>query len=260
MSSTKISDIFSIVKKTFFVLKSNPILFVPKLVLALLYGLGILWSVTLAQKMYSLYSLPKEQIIVSDFTGWFFLSILLLLLVIVTYFIDLFFSGLYPILVNQAVHGKINFFTAISVAKNKISTLFFAGIILFGLIILSSVLESVLMFFFNLSWASLAVSFAFTFLIGFLFYFLFPILVFKNKGVFSSFRESIFGSLNSKKKVFIFSIIPFSVSVLKFALAFFTSNESVLIIFWFLVLLTGVVYTFHAVANQLLYEKINTKK
>jgi uncharacterized membrane protein len=248
------------IKSSLSLLLNHPVLFVPKIIVAILYGIGILSTVFLAQKLLSLSSLQSNQLPLSDLNNWLILSIGLIVLTIFTYFLDLFFSGLYPFLINQALKGRINFLTGIKEAKQKLISLFLAGIILWALIIISSLLESILLVFLKFSWAGILVSVVLAFVFLFFFYFLFPIIVFKKQGALKSIKETFFVSLKNKRKVFFYSLIPFSVSLVKMVLAFFVSFEGMIIVFWVLVLLTGIIYAVHAVVNQLLYLKISSKK
>jgi uncharacterized membrane protein len=250
----------SILQEAFSLLLKHPALFLPKILIAVLYGFGILLSTELMKQMLSLYTLPKEQIAFSDLQNWFFLAIGLLLLTIISYFVDLFFSALYPIFVNHALKGKISFLKSINESKPKLVQVFVAGIILWLLITIFSVLETGVILFFNLSTLGFAISMLVTFAFVFVFYFLFPIIVSKKQGVLNNFKETFSSSFSNKKKVFLFSLIPFSVSLIKYGVAFFSDSTSGFILFWGLVLLTGIVYSVHAVVNQLLYLKLQKTK
>ncbi|MFA5125551.1 MAG: hypothetical protein WC462_00930 [archaeon] len=253
-------DKFSILMKAIFLLKKHPVLFLPKLILAFLYGFGILLSTQLLHKMISFTSILPEEIVLDDLRNFFLLALFLLVLTVFSYFVDLFFSGLYPLLVNQAVKGKISFSKAFFELKPKLVKLFISGVIVFLFISIFSFVEALVLFFLNFSDFGTIVSFIVTFIFIFLLYFLFPIISSKKLGVVSSFRKTIFSSFKNKHIVFLFSLIPFSVSIIKFVLAFFADNTGLLVLFWVLVFLTGIVYTIHAVVNQLLYLNLNKRK
>jgi hypothetical protein len=116
-----------------------------------------------------------------------------------------------------------------------------------------------LLIYFDLSEVGIVFSFLITFLFAFLFYFLYPKIVFENNGVKENFRSSILDSIKNKKLVFLLSIIPLFVSILKFVLAYFSNELVFLISFWVLVIATGFVYSLHVVVNQIAYEKLFSK-
>ena len=136
MSSSQVSDFLPILKESIGLLLKNPILFLPKILIALLYGLGALISVYLVQKLILLYGASQGSVDLSDLQNWLYLSIALIVLVVVSYFLDLFFSGLYPLLVNQAIKGKVSFRNAFLESKKGLVSLFVAGIILWVLFLL----------------------------------------------------------------------------------------------------------------------------
>jgi|GEM_PF-1669443 len=255
----KILGSFSTLKEAIFLLIKHPVLFLPKLLLAIIYGFCTLLSISLVQQMVVLYTAAPGQVALTDLQSFFSSSILLLVLTVLSFFIDLFFSGFYPILINHALKGKISLSKSFSEFKPKIITLFISGIIIWVLITIVSLIEAFVLVNLNFSELSLIVSFIISFLFIFFFYFIFPIIDFKNKGIFANFMENFKQSLLNKKTVFFYSLIPFSVSIIKFVIAFFSSDPSVLVIFWILTFLTGIVYTVHVVVNQLIFNKTQHK-
>ncbi|MFA6064731.1 MAG: hypothetical protein WCW44_06015 [archaeon] len=260
MAAHKFLDIFSTVKEAIFLLIKHPVLFLPKLLIAIIYGISTLISISLVQQMVIIYTTATGQVDFSILQDFFLSAIFLLILTIVSFFVDLLFSGFYPILVNHALKGRISFSKSFAEFKPRIIPLLLSGIVLWLLITIVSVIEAIILLNFNFSELSLAISFIVTFLFIFLFYFLYPIIVFKQKGILANFLDNFQASLSNKKTVFVYSLIPFSVSIIKFAIAFFTSDSAVLIIFWILVVLTAIVYTVHVVVNQLLFIKTQKKK
>ncbi len=242
-------------------LLKNPILFVPKLIIAILYGFGTLLAIGLSKQLFSFQSFTSEQILSFDF-GYFFSALALLFgLTILAYFVDLFFSGFYPVLVSLAEKKKLSFKEGFHLFKPKIVPIFISGIILWVIITIVSIIEAAIILYFNLSSTGFILSFIVTFIFIFIFYFLYPKIVFENSKLSSAFADSFFVSLKNKKLVFILSLIPFCVSVIKFVLAYFADSAFYMIIFWILVILTGLVYSVHCVVNQLAYDKIlNSKK
>jgi len=260
MTKPKILDIFSTLKEAIFLLLKHPILFLPKLLIAIIYGFSTLLSISLVQQMIVLYATAPEQVALETLQGFFISGVILLALTVVSFFIDLFFSGFYPILVNHALKGKISFRKAFSEFKPAIFPLFISGVLLCILITIISLIESVILINLNFSELSLVLSFMVTFALIFFFYFLYPVIVFKRKGIIANFVENFKESFSNKRTVFFYSLIPFSVSIIKLVVAFFSSDPSVLVIFWVLVVLTAIVYTLHVVVNQLLFIKTQKKK
>ena len=241
-------------------LLKNPILFVPKLLIAILYGVGTIIAVDLVKQLSSFQSLSSDQILANDFSSFFTLVCLLMVFTILTFFIDIFFSGFYPILVSLAEKKKLSFKNAFVLFKPKINSVLFSGIIIWVLITLVSLLEASIILYFNLSDFGIVLSFIITFVFVFVFYFLYPKIVFEDSKLNKSFVESIFVSLKNKKLVFVLSLIPFSVSIIKFILAYFSDSLLSMVLFWGLVVLTGLIYSIHAVVNQLAYDKIIDSK
>jgi len=260
MAKPKILDSFSTLKQAIFLLIKHPVLFLPKLLVAIIYGVSTLLSFSLLLQMVQLTYIPSDQIVFGDFQSFFVSALLLLALTVISFFIDLFFSGFYPILINHALKGKISFSKCFGEFKPKIIKLLISGILFWLLITVISIIESLVLLNFAFNELSLILSFIITFIILFFFYFFYPVIVLKQKGIWKTFKETFSASLSNKKTVLIYSIIPFSVSIIKFVLAYFSTDSSVLIIFWALVILTGLVYAVHVVVNQLLFLKTQKKK
>jgi len=244
-----------VIIESVFLLLKNPILFVPKLFVAFLYGWGMLFSASLLKQMYYLYS-AQSQVVLSEINSFFISAFLLFALTIFTFFVDLFFSGIYPPAVLSAQKEKIDFKNIIFSAKKRILLLFVSGIILWLLITVVSMASSVVIVFFGLNSYSVYLSFGISFAFIFIFYFIFPEVIFGTGRVKGVFTDSVKKSFQNKKKVFVYSLIPFSVSVLKFFVAFSAESFEGMVIFWALVLVTGLVYSIHAVANQILYSSL----
>ncbi len=255
----KFLDKFSTLREAIVLLIKHPVLFLPKLLIAIIYGYSTLISISLVQQMVILYTTAQGQVDISILQDFFMSAIFLLVLTVISFFVDLIFSGFYPILVNHALKGKINFSKAFGEFKPRIIPLLISGILIWLLITLVSVIEAIILLNFNFSELSLVMSFIVSFLFIFLFYFLYPIITFKHKGIWANFLENFKESLSNKKTVFFYSLIPFSVSIIKFVIAFFSSDSAVLVIFWILTILTAIVYSIHVVVNQLLFLKTQKK-
>jgi hypothetical protein len=252
----KCSRVVPLISDSLKLLFSNPVLFVPKLIIAILYGIGTLVAANLAKQLFSFQSLTNEQILNFDFSFFFLSFSILLILTLFSFFVDLFFCGFYPVLVKLALEKKLSFKTAFDLVKPKLFKIFLSGVLLWLLITFVSVIEAVIIFYFNLSNIGFILSLLVDFVFVFFFYFLYPKLVFESMNLGGIFKDSFFVSLRNNKLVFLLSVIPFLVSVIKFGLAYFSDSSLFLVIFWVLVVLTGFVYAVHAVVNQLAYENL----
>ena len=256
-----IKSISSLVADSIKLLLKNPSLFVPKLLIAILYGVGTIVAVDLVKQLRSFQSLSSEQILALDFNSFFTFAILLITFACLTFFIDLFFSGFYPILISLAEKKKLSFKKAFNLFKPKIGSVLFSGVVLWILVTIFSLIEVLVVLNFNLSDFGIILSFILAFLFIFAFYFLYPKIVFEDSKLSKNFVDSLFVSLKNKRLVFLLSLIPFSVSIIKFILAYFSDSLFSMILFWLLIILTGLVYSVHAVVNQLAYDKLlNSKK
>jgi len=247
-------DIISILKNSSEILRKHPILFIPKLFIAILYGAITLFGIGLARDFFPM-ATNLNNISLAVAQSILFFGAVLLISTIVIYFLDLFFAGLYPVLIEQARVGKISFKKAFLESKGTIRVLFIAGVVVTVLLMIVSFIESLFSSYFKLDAYSIVLYFVIAFMFIFLFYFLYPVIVFKKKSVLFSFKQSLSGTLLNKKSVFLFSIIPFFASIIKFWLAIFSTTLELLIIFWVLTIITGIIYSVHAVSNQLLYSK-----
>lgn len=241
------------------VLFHNPILFLPKLIVAILYGFGVLLSVSLAQKVLPLFS--SKSVLQGDGFSALASDVLLLLVIsIIAFFLDILFSGFYPVIVEQAMHGKVSLSKAFGVVRKKLFLILYSGVLAWVIVGVVSLIISGVLLFFNLSIISWIVSFAIAFGFIFFFYFLFPTVIFKDDTVNSSFRDTVRESFSSSKTVFVYSLIPFAVSIIKFVVAFFSSDSGAMLFYWILVFLTAFIYSIHAIITQTLFARLFMRK
>ncbi len=250
-------DTLKILNDALGLIHKQPVLLIPKLLIAIFYGITTLYGIGLARNFFPFASNPANFSLAAAQDIFIYAGILLISTICI-YFLDLFFSGLYPVLTEQAKKGKISFKKAFLESKNTLKVLFTAGVIVTILLMVVSFIESLFSSSFRLDAYSALLYFVIAFIFIFLFYFLYPTIVFKKKSVLSSFKYSLSGAFSNKRSVFLFSIIPFLASVIKFWPAIFSNSVEMLVLFWILTILTGVIYAVHAVSNQLLYSKTNT--
>ena len=256
-------DILNALSLSIKILFRNPLLLLPKLIVAILYGFGLLFSMSLAKKILPLLSFSLSSFSGINFSNIFFDAVLLVLISGVAFFLDIIFSGLYPVLVEQATVGKVSFEVAFSSIKKKLKLILFSGIFAWVIVGIVSAVLSFILLLLKLSAISWVISFGIAFAFIFIFYFLFPTVIFKDDTVNSSFRDTVKESFSNIKIVLLFSLIPFVVSVVKFVVAFYAVDSSSLIFYWVLVFVTAFVYSIHAIINQILFSRLylhNVKK
>jgi len=237
-------------------LGAQPKLFVPKIIIAILYGVMTLISAYLVAEAILIQANPAI-LQSADYVSYLMIfTLAFLVFSIFIYFLDVFFSGLYPILVKDAKKGKVSFLSAFSQLKGKYVKLFISGIVIFVLLAITSIIDSVFLIAFGFGVESVLVSFVLAFVLIFLLYFLFPIVAFEQKSVHGTIRETFYSAFRNKSVVLIFSVVPFSITAIKFAIAYFSTSVEMFLVFWILVLLTGIIYSIHAVVNQILYEGV----
>ena len=186
------------------VLLKNPILFFPKLIVAILYGFGVLWALLMGAKLLPILSEPS-LISTVDISSLIVTAVLVLVISGAAFFIDIIFSGLYPILVGQALSGKkVSFGSAFGIVKKKLWLILYSGVIAWLIVGAASLLLSGVLLFFNLNALSWIISFAVAFGFIFFFYFLFPTIVFKEDSVKSSFRDTVWESFGHGKTVILY--------------------------------------------------------
>lgn len=259
MKKIVVKEIGPILREGIVLLLKNPFLFLPKLLIALFYGAGTLFASSLVRDLFSFKDFSQQQLLAFDFSNFFFLSIALIIFSLFSFFLDLLFNGMYPVLVRLALEKKLSFSKFVYLFKPKIGRILLAGILLGFIVMVFSLIQSIIVIYFNLSDFSFILSLIIIFLFGFIFYFIYPKIVFENNSFLKSFSSTIWASFENKKAVFFLSLIPFLVSIVKFVLAYFSEDFLVLVVFWILVLLTGIIYSVHSVVNQIAYEKILLK-
>ncbi|MEI7960983.1 MAG: hypothetical protein WCI04_01485 [archaeon] len=232
----------------------------PKFVVAILYGFSVFWAIAAAAKIFPILSNPS-LISTIDFSSLIGTAVLVIIVSAVAFFLDIIFSGFYPVLVESALNGKkVSFKLAFLAVKKKLWLILYSGMLAWIIVGVASLLLSGVLIFFNLNEISWVISFAVAFSFIFFFYFLFPTIVYNDDSVKSSFRDAVCESFGHGKIVVLYSLIPFTVSVVKFVVAFFASNNSDILIYWVLVFLTAGIYSIHAVLTQILFERFYLKK
>jgi hypothetical protein len=244
-------DTVSFFKNAFVLLKKHPKLFLPKLILAGLFGIGMVATAQLtiatlaATQGYPYLLLPAVTLL-----GY---SLGLLIL-------DSLVNAMYPVLVKQYAEKRpLSFQHAWEHAIHKAKTIVPATmgvLVLFSLIVLpfeflflNAIQNGVNATAIFPGIALLLVLFVF----AMLFYWFYPVVSLEQKNSAQSIIRTIQLSRNHAKTIAIASFFPFLVSLINLALAFFIDIWGVLAVFILLRFVTAVVYTYHMVLNPTLY-------
>jgi len=246
-------------KEAFFVLKKNPKLFVPNVVIAIFYGFLQLEIAKLLIELTWFNSLEASEAIlhVERLQAIFGFSVLLLVLFLAGFLLNILVSGMYPKLAQDFYSKKkISFRKAFAYAKKRFFLLLAA--ITVSVLIPSFVLSLIFMELLNSVGTPMfvplaVVSIVLTFLVFFLFYLLFSSAVLGEKKLKKVFTESF--SLTKKNPLMISkaAFLPFVLSVFNFALAFLAEEPAFLVLFWVTKMLIAVIATYSFVLNPTIY-------
>lgn len=247
-------SLFKILKNSFNLLKKEPKLFLPKLIIAIFYGILIIFQAQLLVNFTTIFSneLTIETLpLVSELL---FFSIILLFFSFLVYILDTLITSTYPALVKQ-FPKKISFKKAILESKNTyLKAIISAIFLLFITTTITFLITTALVLIMSINPnTQLFISLLISFLIIFLFYLLFPVLMIEKKGVIYSIKKAIKISLENKKNIFALSLMPLSITIAKLILAIFITHPLALILFILLVILTAALHTYSTVATQTTY-------
>ncbi|MBU0635502.1 hypothetical protein KKE06_00580 [Candidatus Micrarchaeota archaeon] len=235
----------------------EPKLFLPKLVISIVYGFVMLEIAQAVLQASTLVSSQVTQAMIQEATIVLGITIGLLIVTIIAMIVDIWISSWYPILVSN-YHSKksLSFKRAARESWKRFSVVLPAllGIELVIALILAFVLDMTL---FLLP----AVFFIPVLIIGFVIIFLVLLAVYPllSVGVLEkkSIRETFFRSFSlSKKNWKIFSlasILPFSISLVNVGLAFLAEIAAFLVLFWVFRILLAFIVTYNIVVNPSAY-------
>lgn len=251
------TDLVTILKTSLILLKKQPKLFLPKTLIAILYGILIIFESQLILNFLTIFS---SNYTLTQLLDILIFSAILLIFNIIVYFLDTIITATYPALVKQ--YPKISFKKAFFDSKKRIILALYWSIIVLLFIFIISTIISVIFIITNQNnpIIQLIVSLAIGLVLSFVFYLIFPVIMLENKNLGSSIKETISLSFNNKKKILSLSLIPLIITLLKFGLAINIENIFALILFIILILLTALVHTYSAVTTQTAYFLIKEKK
>lgn len=251
-------SVLGIFKDSFKLLLKEPKLFLPKTIIAILYGIAIYFQAQILLELTTILATGNPVNYIPRLNELLVIMVILLIYNIFIYVADIFATSLYPTMIKQLETGKVSLREAIKNSKKHFFTMFISSTIP---LILLTIITLPFSFIVLLNQEmSLIINIFSVFVIGYvfvmLFYFLYPVVMIGKKNSLKSIKQTIQLSLLHKKKVFLLSSIPFFVTILKTITAFLAEDPAFLFIFIILVLLTGMVYTYHMVINPYFYLKI----
>jgi len=233
----------------------QPRLFLPKLVVAALFGMGMLLTARMVKDALSIEALSRQELY-----SLFSTAIFLLLYTLAAALVDIIVNAMYPVMVeNYNEKKQVSLSKALLFAFSRAKTVIPADIavlLLFALIVFP--LNYLIVFFrssgnalgFFVS-ALLLLFSVFVLVIGF--YWLYPVATLEKAGIMGTLKRTVFLSRKNLKRVSIASVFPFVVSLINIFLAFFYDNPAFLALFVLMRFFTAVVYTYHLVLSPTLY-------
>ncbi len=251
-------SVFGIFTESFKLLLKEPKLFLPKTIIAILYGIAIYFQAQILLELTTILASNNPVDYIPRLNELLIIMLILLGYNILIYIADIFATSLYPTMIKQLETGKVSLREAIKNSKKHFFTMFVSSTI--PLILLTIITIPFSFIILINQEMSLILNIFSVFVIGYifvmLFYFLYPVVILGKKNSLNSIKQTIQLSLLHKKKVFLLSSVPFFVTILKTITAFLAEDPAFLFIFIVLVLLTGIVYTYHMVINPYFYLKI----
>ena len=246
--------------EAFSLLLKEPRLFLPKLLVAFLYGALMVFTASLLLKFYYLdfssyasESIEAVQALAGDAFLWLAVSLAVLLVDVVT-------SAMYPVMVKEFRQGKkISFRRAFSFALQKFWVTVPAVL---AYLLIFSIISFPFIFFFDLAvvsgnfsqlFFSLLGVVAVIFLTNVLFYFIYPVSTLEKGNFVSALFSTVKLGQKDLSMVSKAAVFPFIVSLANFAVAFLVENPAFLALFVFLRFLTALVYSYHLVLNPVIY-------
>ncbi|MDD5162935.1 MAG: hypothetical protein PHD95_01880 [Candidatus ainarchaeum sp.] len=253
--------ILRILLESLVLLKSQPKLFLPKIIVAFLFGAALLLTAQLFLKGPLTQALSPNYNFCSELDCVTFIAETLLLLVFISIIIiiDIFTNAMYPAMVRDFFNKKkISFRSAFGSLKGKKIKIFLSIILIELLLWLPFVLLAEVLIFTNNK------LFLYLFIVVFLviylalatiFYFAYPVLVIGENFFLKMFSEAFRMSHGKGSKIIVFSFLPFFISILSFLLAFLARDPGFLLLFILVRFLMALLQTYHMVLNPSIFLK-----
>jgi hypothetical protein len=233
-----------------------PQLFVPKLVVAIAYGVLLLMTADVIYKIAdasSLFLIPDASVAASLFST----TLVLFFLTLGAFVLDVWVSAWYPALVAQyRANETLSFRKAMALAGNRFWTVLplFLGMELVISVIFGLVTSLGFVFLpYPYSVLVIVLVLAGLFVFSVVVYPLLPVGVLENKSASGSISRSLTLSRLNWKSFSIAALLPFAISLANLAVAFFSDQLQFWLLFWAVRLLLVLVVTYNAVVNPAVY-------
>ncbi len=259
------SSLIEVLKNSFIVLKKQPKLFFPKIFLALVWGLMLLFAMNLLKKMQVinlLSSLEEKTFLLNKI---FPEAVFLLVLSFIFFVFDSVINSAYPLMIQNYLNKKS---ISVSVSIKEVLKNFTKIVVpvLFAFILSMIILVPFITFFSfsfvqnNLFFSVLSglVILIAVFIVTVLFYFIYPVAAIEKKGLSSVFN-AVKKSFKNIKEASFGTFIALILSLISAFIVSFAETELIsilaLIVFAVLRIITAVLATYSMVLNPLLYFK-----
>ncbi len=260
-------DLIALLKESLLILRKEPRLFAPKMLLAALYGFGmiVVAELSLETLLPLVYGEPSRQAIMA-MAAYFPLILLMLLYTVLIFLVDVLVNAMYPVMIRDFKKGKkISFSSAFEFAAKKFPVVLPAMLTVFAIDVVIAIPFSLVFTALILSrniigiWLSLLLFLVLSFVFILLFYVIYPVAVLKEKNFIAAIAGTVKIGLSNLKELSIPAIIPFLLSAINFGLAFYTRNPSILVIFILLRFVMAIIATYHMVLNPTVYFALRGK-
>jgi len=217
---TKLLEVFI---ESFRLLFKNPKMFIPKIIMAAIHGILMLLAASFVlDGIDIIYSQNLEKAM-----PLLFYSLTLLIITFIVFVLDILISAMYSVLVKDFYRKeKIQLLKSLK-AANKKAFIVVPAVIIYTLIFLVLTLPLTLLisvFLISKNLLYVLISFALTVLIYFsdlLFFLIYPVSIYEKVNPFSAIKRTIKLSRENLKDISKASFVPFSISLISWALAFF---------------------------------------
>lgn len=250
-----------ILVNAFNLIYKNPIIFLPKLLIAFLYSIPMLFLPGLFFASFNSTSNQFELLI---------LLILLILFIFLISVLDILFNSMYSFISKDYLNKKkISLMNSFKKALKKFKKVFFSIILTDLIFVLIAFIVSIpLGFFIVFSSIELIIFFSLIYFLIILilfiaFYLIYPIASLEEFNVINSLKQSVFLAKKNLKKISMISIIAFILSFFSISIPFLielliqNNSEIILLVIAFILIrfLTAFISTYYYVLNPVFYLK-----
>jgi hypothetical protein len=248
------NKLLNVFTESFHLVITHPKLFLPKLVIALLYGWLMIQIADLYTQAINFSTLEVTPIDLSLFPFLFIAIIAVALL-------DLFINGWFALLVKDfKKKKKVSLQKSFHAAKKKTALFISSGVaVLIAETLVLFVAAFIAVLFIALSSNILFNAFAglimlaVIFGLSIVFFFVYPVAAFEAKNFSHVFTKAFAFTKKNVKDTFLASLLLFVLSSISFALAFFLDDPNALLAFFVLRIVVAVLATYSHVLNPVFY-------